>query len=120
MRMLWNSRRNENEGSAFHLTCNFSWPGCVDFNFTWLLMSCVIPLILICSICLVFRRHGFVEKESPPLLKEDFLGDRPVNFSSLDGNVNPVLYKNVVPETCAIPPVLILIVIFVKNDFAIK
>jgi hypothetical protein len=48
---------------------------------------------------------GFAEQESPPLLKEDFLGDRPVNFSSLDGNVNPVLYKNVVSETSTIPPV---------------
>ena len=70
--------------------------------------------------CISSAPIGFVEKESPPLLKEDFLGDRPVNFNSLDGNVNPVLYKNAVPETCAIPPVLILIIIFVKNDFAIK
>jgi hypothetical protein len=57
---------------------------------------------------------GFAEQESPPLLKEDFLSDRPVNFNSIDGNVNPVLFKNVVPETSPFPTVLILIKLFVS------
>ena len=33
-------------------------------------------------------------QESPPLLKEDFLGERTPNINVLDQNVNPTLYKN--------------------------